>query len=610
MAGFAGFYKTNGDKSTLKKMMEEIKHRGSDYNQEFHDDFFHLAFGGLDTNYIFDGRELFESKRNLVLLVGYLANIDELREYIREQYDINSEEFTPSELIENTYAKEGKKVANQIKGNYVVLIYEKDTGKLVIIRDRFATQPVYYYQTENGLIFASEMKSILAHPNFKKELNEDALVPYLVFQAPSLKETFFKGLYTFEPGYYLEYAKNKLTTTQYWDVKFDQESISKEEAAETIEKLIDKSIENRTKYYKSKSDISAFLSSGVDSSFLAAKFLPEKTFTVGYDDKEFSEIDNAKALTDILGIENISEVINSEEVFAELKNIVRLLEMPYANLSALPMYFVSKKASEHTKVCLVGDGADEIFGGYYEYTESDIIKRYKKLPEFIRKALGNYAKNTSKQFRGKHILIKGLPVEDWFIGQASIFSQNDAFNIVNEPFKNAPTIKEIVKPYFDVVWRQPDLIKKQYLDFHFFMINDVAVKSDRMNIGNQVQILGPILDEDVLEYSSKLPVSLKVHGTKGKLIFRYIAHKYLPKEWSTRKKIGYVVPLKKWLKEEKYSKIIKEKLLGKTSEKFFDIKQIENLYGLNMQNKRETHRQLWTIFMFIMWYEEFFGEVK
>lgn len=607
MAGFAGFFNTNGDKNDIDSMISSIDYRGNDYHLYYKDDGLNLGFTGLDTAYLFDKKELFESDDNVVLLVGYLSNIDEVREYVSKTYDKKDAlEYFPSQLIESIYQKEQIKCASLIKGNYVVFVYEKNTKKLIIIRDRFGTQPVYYYPTSDGLIFASEIKSLIKHRDFKKEFNNEALVPYLVFQVPALSETFFKGLFTFEPGYYLEFADGKIDIRQYFDIDFDIEDISLEEASEKIEQLLDKSLKERIKYYKSKENINAYLSSGVDSSYLVAKFLPKKTFTVGYNDKEFSEIDNAKALAKMLDIDNVSEVIDSDVAFSKLNDIVKLLEMPYANLSAIPMYFVSKKAKEYGNTVLVGDGSDEIFGGYYDYTEPGLVPKYKKLPLFLRKILGRFAKNTDREFKGKHILVRGLPVEEWYIGHAKIFSQKAAINLVKNDYKKSKSIKDILKPHYDKVQGKPDLIKKQYLDFHIFMINDISVKSDRMNIGNGIQTIAPILDEDILEYSRKLPVNLKVNGMNGKVVFRNLSKKFLPEEWSKRKKIGYVVPLKKWLKEEKYSSVIREKIMGETAKKFFDVEEIKRLYDLNMQNKRETHRQLWTIFMFILWYEEFF----
>lgn len=606
MAGFVAYYNTNNEEGLLDRMLDVIAYRGPDYRLKYEDESINIGYVGLDLQYEFDKKEIFESDEKVVLLNGYVSNIDEIKSYISETYMLESMDLSPSEMISILHEKEGNDIPKHIKGGYVILIYDKISKEIIVIRDRFAVQPVVYYRTNNGYIIASEAKSLLEHPDFVKEFNENALLPYLIFQSPTLKETFFKGVFTLPPASISIFRDNAIETNIYWDIVFEETDITLEQATSEIDRIVGESIANKTKYFNNKEMIGQSLSGGVDSSYLAARFRPKKTFTVGYNDKEFSEIDNAKALSDIIGAEHISEVIDSDKSLTELERIVYLCDMPFANLSAIPMYYLSKRVSEHTHAVLSGEGADEFFGGYHEYTDPKYMNIYKVLPEFVRKAIGNRMLKNDKDFKGKNFLIKGLPTEDWYIGQAKIFHENEAINVLKPEYTKGPKVQDIIKPYYDKVKDKTDIQKKQYLDFHVWMVNDIDLKADRMNIGNSVQLITPLLDEDLLEFARKLPDSLKIDGNKVKIAFRNSALKHLPEDWAKRKKKGYVVPVRKWLKEEKYSKIITDKLTGETAQKFFNVDELKELIEQNLSGKRAQHRKLWTIYMFLLWYDEYF----
>lgn len=609
MAGFISFYNTNKNKDTLDLMLNRIKHRGKDYSIKYEDDQLSLGYNGMDLSYKFDRQELYEDEDLLVLVNGYISNIDYLYETCKKELNTEILE-SPAKMIADLYKIKNKDVANDLKGGYIVTIYEKTSHKLTFIRDRFSIQPIYYYKTEKGLIVVSETKALLDHPDFKKELNKDALVPYLVFQSPSTIETFFKGVFTLPPASILEYKDNKIDISIYWDINFESKNISIDEAIETIDKLVDKSIEEKTKYFEDKSKIGQFLSGGVDSSYLASKVRPEKTFTVGYDDKEFSEIDNAKDLSEIIGAKHYSKIIDSNSSFESIEEIAYMCDMPFANLSAVPMYMLSKDTEKEANAVFSGEGADELFGGYHEYTEPKYMNIYKKFPKFFRKFLGEKMLHTNKDFKGKNFIIKGLPVEDHYIGQAKIFHENEARDIVKDEYKTNIRIKDLLDPYFEKVKDKTDLQKKQYLDFHMWMANDIALKADRMNIGNHVQLITPLLDEDLVDFARIMPDDLKIKDNKVKLAFRETALLHLPEEWAKRKKKGYVVPVRNWLKEDRIKKIIEDKLTSDTAKMFFNVDQVKELIEINASGKRPLHRKIWTIYMFLVWYEIYFESDK
>lgn len=605
MAGFIGLINVERDRQIMDNMLKTIVHRGPDYRKDFEDGYLKLSYLGIDLDYQFDGKEIFEDDQVTVLLTGYVNNIDEVKDYAR-RYEANSSELTPAALIATIYKHESVNVAKVIKGGYVVTVYDKKSRKVIFIRDRFGLQPFYYYQTDEGLMVVSEIKALLEHPQFEKRLNSEALVPYLVYQVPVLNETFFKNVYTAPAASYIVYDGHNIDIESYWDIKFEPEEMTVNEAADEINRLIGKSIKNKLQYFNHPEMIAQSLSGGVDSSYLAARLQPKETFTVGYNSKEFSEIDNARAFSEIIGAHHTAKLLDADEAFSELRKIVYLCDLPYANLSAIPMYYLSKTISRTTHALYSGEGADEFFGGYHEYEEPKSIQTYRKLPKAIRQALGQRVLNSDHDFKGRNFLIKGLPVEDWYIGQNKIFHENNALALVTDAYKDAPRIHDLTEPYFQHIPNYSDIQKKQYLDFHMFMLHDIALKADRMNIANSVQLVTPLLDEDLLDFARRMPDKLKVDGEKSKVAFRKAAEDYLPDEWAKRKKLGYVTPLKYWLKEDKYRRQVHDVVTGNLAKHFFDVDQIEVLFRDDERGRRAEHRKIWTLYMFLMWYEEYF----
>lgn len=611
MAGFVATFHIQTPDNTVDKMMETMAYRGKDYTLHYKKNGLELGYLGMDLHYAFDHKELAETDEAVVLLTGFVNNVDEVRQHAQELGVENALSLSPAEAIAAIYAREGMGFATVIKGGYIVVVHDKNTQKLYVLRDRFATQPVYYYKTKDGgVVFASETKAFLAFPTFEKVLNRDALVPYLIFQSPTLDETFFKGVFSFPGATYLVVTPSETGVTleqkQYWDVDFDPQEMTLEEASTRINELVGKSIADKLKYFSDPSMIGQSLSGGVDSSYLASRLRPKETFTVGYHDKEFSEIDNARALSQIIGAEHYSQIVDSDKTFSELSTIVYLCDQPFANLSAIPMFYLSELMSRHTKAVFSGEGADEFFGGYFEYTEPQYMNTYKILPLALRRAIGKRMLRSLKDFKGKNFAIKGMPVEDWYIGQAKIFHEEEARRLVHLSYRQAPHVKDLLAPYFEKVQDKSDIQKKQYLDFHVWVRNDIALKADRMNIGHGVQLVTPLLDEDLLDFARTLPDDLKIQGNKVKIAFRNAALQYLPEDWAKRKKKGYVVPLKYWLKEPKYSDRITEMLTGDLAAQFFDVKQLKHLIDENLSGKRPLHRKIWTVYMFLAWYEEYF----
>ncbi len=605
MAGIVGFVNSPVDDSVLDKMANTIKHRGPDYRLKYSDENFSLAYNGLNIGYKYEGQELYEDQDLLVAINGYLDNRDEALQLLKEKNLDPKKDLSPAHLVALLYKELGDHLAEVLKGGYIIVIWNKKEKKLRLIRDIFGIQPIFYYKRENKFIFASEAKALLEHPDFIKEFNPQALRPYLIFQAPSLKESFFKNVYKLDEASSLDFYKGQISESRYWQLNFKPVNRPLDQAVDMIDQRVKESIEEKTNLNQ---EIGSFLSGGVDSSYLASLYRPDKTYTVGFSDKDFSEIDNAQALSDIIGSKNINAFLDPKECFDQLATMQYMLDEPSANPSVVPLFFLSKLAKESgNNVVLSGEGADEFFGGYFEYVTPKEIQKYEKLPRFLRRFNASIAEKLPTGVKGRNFFTKGgLPVEKVFIGQAKIFNEHEALDLLQEPYKKAPAIKDITGPIYENVKKEDDLTKKQYLDFHLWMINDIMLKADRMSMANSLQVITPLLDKDLLDIATSLPSDYRVNDQKAKYAFRLAAKRNLPDEWAKRKKLGFPVPIRLWLRDKDFYEQVKECFESDVAKEFFDQAEILRLLSEHYNNHKNNQRKIWTIYMFLLWYDEYF----
>ena len=606
MCGFTGFIgNTRNSAAILEKMMDQIIHRGPDSSGMFTDKNAALGFRRLSIIDLEHGSQPLYNEDNSLVLVfnGEIYNFQELRDDLSAKGHIFTT-HTDSEVLIHGYEEYGETLPGKLRGMFAFVIWDRNTDKLLAARDMFGIKPFYYAQMNGTLLFGSEVKSFMPHPDFNKELNEQALKPYLTFQYSVLNETFFKGVFKLPAAHYMIYENGQMKIERYWSPKFNPTNQSLEEIVGEIDDVVRDSVEfHRISDVK----VGSFLSSGVDSSYVASVLKPNKTFTVGFSDKNFSEIDNAKDLSDELGIENVNELLDPDRIFEKLEDIQYMMDEPHSNPSVVPLYFLSQLARRDVTVVLSGEGADELFGGYAEYDMTNTMKTYKKLPALIRKPLGVLAKGLP-EIRGKNFLIKGgLSAEEWFIGQAKIFEEKEAQNILTSRFDNAPKVKEIVKPYFDQVKNEDDLTKMQHLDLHLWLVDDILLKADKMSMAHSIELRVPFLDREVMKTASKVPQEYRVNDIDTKYAFRLAARGALPEESANRKKLGFPVPIRHWIREEKYYVKIKSYFDSSHAAQFFDVQEIMTLLNNHYQGKANNARKVWTIFMFLIWHKKYFN---
>ena len=603
MCGFVGFCDdSKNKKKIIRDMADIIKHRGPDSDGYYVDNNIALGFRRLSIIDLDKGSQpIFnEDKDKVIVFNGEIYNYKEIREELKSKGHKFSTN-TDTEVILHGYEEYKEDILNKLRGMFAFVIYDIKEKSLFGARDFYGIKPFYYYYDNENFLFGSEIKSFLGSPNFKKELNKDMLSQYLTFQCSIGEDTFFKNTYKLLPGYYFIYKDKELEIKKYYEVKLEpNDDKSLDEWVSGIREVIDNSV---LAHKVSDVEVGSFLSSGVDSSLIAKLSSVDKTFTVGYDNKKYSEIDYAKEFSDKINVSNVSKKISKEEYFKEFSNVQYYMDEPLADASAVMLYFLSKTASKHVKVCLSGEGADEIFGGYNIYHEPYSVSWYNKIPYFIRKCIGILV-YPFRNYTGFNFLYRrSKKIEDRYIGNAFIFEPNDAKKIVNFNYGNK-TYKDFTKPYYDKVSDLDVVTKMQYIDFNFWLIYDILLKADKMSMANSLEVRVPYLDREVIEYASKLPSKYKIVGNETKYAFRKVAKEELADKVADKKKLGFPVPIREWLKEDDVYQEVKNMFLE--SGYFFKPKKIIKLLDDHKAGKRDNSRKIWTIYTFLVWYQEYF----
>ena len=604
MCGFVGYVNKQKDKKdTIKEMADLIVHRGPDSDGYYTDDTIAMGFRRLSIIDLNNGSQPIynEDKTKVIIFNGEIYNFKDIKGDLEKKGHKFSTN-TDTEVILHGYEEYSEKILDKLRGMFAFVIYDKSTKEVFAARDFYGIKPFYYAMMGDTFMFGSEIKSFLVHPDFVRDFNPDALEYYLTFQYNAMEETFFKNVFKLMPGHYLKYKDGKLDITKYYELKFEEDdTLSYDEWKQGIKERLEDSI----KAHKiSDVEVGSFLSSGVDSSFVAASSNVSKTFTVGFDNKNYSEISYAKDLSKKINTVNINKTVTKEEYFKNLSNIMYYMDEPLADPSAVALYFVTSIASENVKVSLSGEGADEIFGGYNIYQEPFVWSWYYKVPYGIRKAIGKVA-SVFPSHRGLNFLVRrGKKLEDRFVGNAFIFNNKEVSKILS--FKrNTNGFQDLTKKYYEAVEDKDDVTKMQYIDFNFWLTGDILLKADKMSMANSLEVRVPFLDRPLIDYARKLPTKYKVDKYKTKKIFRDIAHEKLESKVSDKKKLGFPVPIRVWMRDDDVYNTIKSHFVK--ADEFFNVKRIVKLLDEHKQGKKDNSRKIWTIYVFLLWHKIYFG---
>lgn len=607
MCGICGFTgQIESRDNVIKNMTDVITHRGPDSSGFYTDDYISMGFRRLSIIDLDAGHQpIYNEDRTLVLTFnGEIYNYQELRKVlVQKGHKFYTD--TDSEVLVHGFEEWKEDLLPKLRGMFGFAIYNTKDKSVFVARDFFGIKPMHYTQIGNDFVYASEIKSILEHPKFEKRFNKRALDTYLSFQYAVPPETFFEDVYCLMPGHYLWYVNGEVETTRYWEAKFTpDEEMTEAQAVDRIEKIFENSV-NAHKI--ADVEVGCFLSSGVDSSYVSTYFADQKTFTVGFDfGEKYNEISWANRLSEEIGVEHHTHLISSEEFWDAVPTVQYHMDQPLADPSCIALYFVSKLASEYVKVVLSGEGADELFGGYTCYNDPRVFKIYQTIvPHCIRKAIRAVCKKLP-DIKGRDYLIRACdPLEERYIGNAYMYDLKEKKAILKDP-SIATHPREYTRKYYHRCRKYDDVTKMQYLDINMWMVGDILLKADRMSMANSLELRVPFLDKEVFKVASLLPTRLRCNSSNTKYAMRKAAGKHLPERTSQKEKLGFPVPTRVWLRDEKYYNVVKKKFTGKTAEKFFNTDALVGWLDEHFSGKEDNGRRVWTVYVFLVWYDIYF----
>ena len=550
----------------------------------------------------------YENERYWIIFNGEVYNYVELREELLTE-GLTFATSSDTEVIIALYSHLKEKAVEKLRGMFSFVIWDKQEQNLYGARDPFGIKPFFYFEDGERTFFASEKKSILLGLE-NDVLNYDSLQHYLTYQFVPEPNTMSDGIKKLEPGHYFtKKIGSPMEIKRYWKAHFKPVQKSEPDFIKEIKDVLFDSVKM---HMRSDVPVGSFLSGGIDSSIIASiakEYHPAiKTFSVGFEHNGFSEIDVAKETAEKLGVENISYVISPQEYMNEIPKIMWHMDDPLADPACVPLYFVAREARKHVTVVLSGEGADELFGGYNIYHEPQSLEVFNKIPRAGKVLLKGIAGMMPEGMRGKSFIERGVtPMEERYIGNAKMFTEIEKRELLNV-YREGLDYTDITKPLYAESRGYDPVDRMQYIDIHTWMRGDILLKADKMTMAHSLELRVPFLDKAVFEVASKIPTSLKtVHGTT-KYILRKAAEGVVPAHVLDRKKLGFPVPIRHWLKDEmnEWAKnIIRESNTEHLINKSYVLQLLED----HCQGKADNSRKIWTVLMFMVWHQVYVEDV-
>lgn len=614
MCGLLGIvdYKKSINTNLFNEMLNSLKHRGPDDEgiEVFSLDSCSIFLGHRRLSIIdisSNGHQPMLYEHLAIIYNGEVYNFKDIRQdLISEGYSFDSNSDT--EVILKSYHLWGIDCVERFRGMFAFAIYDSEQQEIIIFRDRAGVKPLYYSQTDNALIFSSELRPLLNYPYFNKEIDFEAVSSYLQFGYIHAPKTIFKSVQKLLPGHYLKYdIKSKILVKRcYWNINdFYKNQVARENVTEKLEATI---IEAFNLRMIADVPVGVFLSGGIDSSLVAAivqKYskIPINTFTIGFEDKKYDESNYAKEIAKYLGTNHTELICNKEDALAIITKLPKVFDEPFADSSAIPTVLVSELAKKQVSVVLSGDGGDELFCGYPSYVLME--KRFERLSKVpFRKTLKTISNTITtpvfiqNRFNGK--------LYNRFIKVKNMLDHDDivnTFKVANSVFSKDEIKRLIRADYFfskDIPATTSNLEKMMISDFKGYLPDDLMVKIDRSTMSASLEGREPLLDHKIIEFAASLPVSYK----KNKEILKSILGHYIPEELFLRKKQGFGIPINDWLREDlKYllDQYLGESLIRKYN--IFDYDYISKLLEAFYVGKNDDNK-VWVLLMFQMWLSE------
>ena len=606
IAGIIGIFDKASGETLIKKMLKVIEHRGPDSNGLWARDGFVFGMQRLSIIDLAGGDQPIWSDCGVgIIFNGEIYNFKNLRESL-EKEGITFKTHSDTEIILQLYLKKGIEAIHDLEGMFGICLYDPRIEKVYLIRDRLGVKPLYYYHDDKNFIFGSEIKSIIEALPQKPDVNEQSIWHYLTLRYVPSPETIWKNIHKLEPGHYLEYdlKYKKFAIVKYWSVDFHSEKIQKNRNYEKeFENLFLEAVEKRL--LASDVPVGILLSGGLDSSCVAAAAaeLGHKnfhTFSIGFEDGgEFSELDYAKKVAEYIGSTHHEITISQKQFVDFLEEFVWHSDEPIADLASIPLYYVSKLASEHVKVVLSGEGADEILAGYnFDQLAKKLfyLKALNYLPESILRLLPfDSTKNLAESGYSNFLKFNATHI-------TNIFSENRKLEICT--FKAEHSTKKYIQDLYGVSSSSEPIDQLQQVYCQSWLVEDLLMKADKMSMATSLELRVPFLDHKLVEWAAKLPLEWKVGSLQGgfttKRILRSFAEKRIPAEIITRPKQGFPVPAYKWLKEELFE-FAQANLQASHLKKWINTDKLSVLLSNLKNGESNAAHEIWSLIILSIW---------
>ncbi|MEN2767115.1 asparagine synthase (glutamine-hydrolyzing) [Ornithinibacillus xuwenensis] len=615
MCGFVGVLRddehqfTEEYRNQIMNASKHLKHRGPDENGTFMDKSIQLEFVRLSIIDLVGGSQpfLFGADRFILVFNGEVYNYKSLRTRL-EKKGHSFETASDTEVVATMFLEFGVEAFRELRGMYAIAIWDREEEILYGARDPFGIKPFYYYENEGEFLFASEKKAII-NLTSNLPLNKQALQHYLSFQYVPSPMTLTEEIWSLEPGhYFVKTAQNPIKKKRYFHATFQPVDGKEKQIINRIQEVM---VDSVSAHLQSDVPVGAFLSGGIDSSLvvgIAKQIQPSiKTISVGFSEAGYSEIPIAEQTAQELAVDNISYIISPQEYVESLPEIMRYLDDPLADPSCVPLYFAAREASNHMKVVLSGEGADELFGGYNIYREFESLKLFNRLPTISLKWLQKLARIIPKGIAGRSFIERGTtPLKDRYIGNAKMFEEKEKQALLLS-YQDSNDFRKITEPLYQRIGEEHPTNQMQYIDIHTWLPGDILLKADRMTMAHSIELRTPFLDKEVFEVARKIPIEYKICDKTTKAILRKAASDFVPEHVVNRKKLGFPVPISSWLRNELYE-WAKELIQQSQTDDIVNKSYCFNLLVEHVHHNRDNARKIWTVLMFMLWHRIFIEE--
>jgi asparagine synthase (glutamine-hydrolysing) len=579
MCGIAGYFNSRdgglADPAVVDAMCRALTHRGPDDQGILTDGKLGFGMRRLSIIDLSTGHQPIanESKSVWVVFNGEIYNYRDLAKWLIDRgHHLSTSSDT--EVIVHLYEELGPECVHKLRGMFAFALWDRDHDRVFIARDRLGVKPLYYFWDERRLVFGSELKAVLAHPDVRCELDYSAILYYLRYGYIPDPLTPFEHIAKLPPGHVMTVTAGTLSVAQYWDGARPGSNgaitPSEQASVEQLQTLLDEAVSLRL---ISDVPLGAFLSGGIDSSLVVAVMArhmgqPVKTFSIGFEEAAYNELPHAGRVARHIGTDHHELMVGPQEC-GLIEELVRHFDEPFGDPSSIPTYCLSKLTAQYVKVALSGDAGDELFAGYDRY-RMDLDRHRLALPNEVKRLLGIASDLLPEGFYGRRWMRSlALPAPARYLENISHTAPLGLMRIVSDEFRGHlqgdQQAERLMTRYFDRVADTSWLAQLQYFDTKTYLPADVLTKVDRMSMAHSLEVRGPFLDHVLVEYVSRLPAKMKFRDGISKYLLKQVASRYLPSEIVHRKKQGFGVPLEYWFKGESLKGYVRDILFDSRS---------------------------------------------